>query len=111
MNAISRKAFYCVFCLFVFVFLLFTDHVVAQQKPEGNGPVGTWKLVSTKYADAKDFTKYTGPSSRLKIINPTHFTWVEVDQAKRVSAMAGGRYTLSGNNYTETIDFAGAGME
>jgi hypothetical protein len=111
MTSFPRKAFYGLFCVFVFVFLVFTDGVAAHQKSEGSSPVGTWKLISTKYGDAKDFTMYSGPSLRLKIINPTHFTWLEVDESKHVRSTAGGRYTLSGNTYTETIDFAGEGMD
>jgi len=96
------------------VALTLSNQVVAQQKSEGAGDkhLGTWKLVSTKYGDATEFTRYRESSSRLKFITNTHFTWLEVDgSTKRVLASAGGRYTLSGNTYTETIDFAGEGMD
>jgi|SRR3954464_11782594 hypothetical protein len=86
---------------------LFT--VAAADKP---AIVGTWKLVSTKYGEAKEHTPYPGASTRTKIINPTHFVWLEVqNDSKNVISSAGGKYTLSGDAYTETIDFAGAGME
>ncbi|HEY6225986.1 MAG TPA: hypothetical protein VI282_02580, partial [Verrucomicrobiae bacterium] len=40
------------------------------------------------------------------------FVWLEVqNDSKTVLASAGGKYTLVGDAYTETIDFAGAGME
>jgi hypothetical protein len=72
--------------------------------------VGTWKLVSTKYGEAKEHTPYPGGSVRLKIINPTHFVWLENSNGS-IQSGAGGRYTLAGSAYTETIDFAGSGME
>jgi type 1 glutamine amidotransferase len=81
----------------------------AAEKPR---IVGTWKLVSTKYGDAPEHTPYNGPSTRNKIINPTHFVWVEVEPSShKLLSSAGGKYILTGNSYTETIDFAGSGME
>lgn len=102
------------FSAFVFLALLFTYQPFAQEKvPDASDKhLGTWKLVSTKYGDAKEFTKYRETSSRIKLITATHFTWVEVGAAtKKVLASAGGTYKLSGNSYTETINFAGDGME
>ena|SRR5690349_17308091 len=109
----SGNLFWTTFVAIGFIVLTFSDSV-AQQKAQAAGDkhVGTWKLVSTRYGDAKEFTKYGDTSTRLKLINPTHFTWLEVEaKTKRVSASAGGRYTLTGDTYTETIDFAGEGME
>jgi hypothetical protein len=101
--------------IFLIVFLLSTliPQSIGQQK-EGTSDkhLGTWKLVSTKYGKAKEFEKYREGSTRLKLITSTHFTWLEVNGAnKQVVGSAGGRYTLSGNTYTETIEFAGQGME
>lgn len=48
----------------------------------------------------------------MKLINPTHFTWLEIDNnSKKVLTSAGGKYTLEGETYTESLDFAGEGME
>lgn len=113
MKSLLPKSFYLSFSALVFLFLVLSDPVTAQQKPSETGGelFGTWKLVSTKYGDAKEFTKYPETSMRLKLINKTHFTWLEVDDKKKVLASAGGRYSLVGNVYTETIDFAGEGMD
>jgi hypothetical protein len=83
-----------------------------QSAKADNSPLGTWQLVSTKYGDATNFTDYPPERRRIKMITATHFTWVDyaVD-TKKVGSMAGGTYTLKGNAYTETIDFAGEGME
>jgi hypothetical protein len=77
-----------------------------------NSPLGTWQLVSTKYGDATEFTDYPPERRRIKMITATHFTWVDyaVD-TRKVGTMAGGTYTLKGNAYTETIEFAGDGMD
>src|SRR5687768_605644 len=66
--------------------------------------VGTWKLVSTKYGSATEHSPFSG--TRIKIINPTHFTWLQV-QSGKVAVTAGGKYTLTNGAYTESIDFAG----
>lgn len=76
----------------------------------GTRHIGTWKLVSTKYGEAKEHTPYPASSMRMKIINPTHFTWLEISDGK-VQTSAGGKFVVSGDSYTETIDFAGEGME
>ena len=74
--------------------------------------LGTWKLVSTKYGEAKDFTKRSDDAQRIKHITATHFTWVEVaTDTKKIVSGAGGKYTFEGTTYTETIDYAGEGME
>ena len=74
--------------------------------------LGTWRLLSTKYGEATEFTNYPDTSKRLKLITATHFTWVEVENAnKMVRSSAGGTYTFNSGEYTETIEFAGEGME
>ena len=93
--------------------MIFALPLSAQEKSAPDGKhLGTWKLVSTKYGDATEFTKRGEESLRLKLITATHFTWLEVDNSsKKVVASAGGKYTMAGTTYTETIDFAGDGME
>jgi hypothetical protein len=97
--------------IFAFTFLLMSTG--AQEKATAkDAHLGTWKLISTKYGDVKEFTKRGEDSLRIKYITTTHFTWLEVESAsKKVVASAGGKYTMSGTTYTETIDYAGEGME
>jgi len=114
MSSRLRSVLYVTFTLLIFLFLLLTDHVTAQQKPEAAADkhLGTWKLVSTKYGEAKELSQRPDTSTRLKLINGTHFTWLEIDtNTKKVLGSAGGHYSLVGNAYTETIEFAGEGME
>ena len=74
--------------------------------------LGTWRLLSTKYGEVTEFTNYPDTSKRLKLITATHFTWLEVENAnKMVRSSAGGTYTFNSGEYTETIEFAGEGME
>jgi len=68
---------------------------------------GTWKLVSTNYgSNPSGFTDLPAMIVRMKLITDTHFTWVGFSTLdKKVSSSAGGKYTLNGNTYTESIDF------
>jgi hypothetical protein len=74
-----------------------------------SGIVGTWKLVSFKYGNQE--TKSIPDSiQRIKLITPTHFTWVQyISRDNLVKSTAGGTYVLDGENYIENIDF-GLGM-
>src|SRR5687767_10156422 len=100
--------------LIVFLLLSLVANITAQEKASGidGQHLGTWKLVSTKYGSATEFTKRPEANQRLKLITATHFTWVEIDQSSRkVVGSAGGTFKLTGSTYTETINFAGEGME
>ena len=71
--------------------------------------IGTWELVSTRITRG-DSTVMNGtaPEFRsLKILNGTHFSVVtrRGDQFLRAAA---GRYTLSGDTYTELVDLVSA---
>ena len=73
--------------------------------------LGTWQLASYKYGDQPDFVDIPKSNKHIKLITETHFSWVETDTATRkISSMAGGRYTLNGSTYTESIDY-GLGMD
>jgi hypothetical protein len=73
--------------------------------------LGTWRLVSFKYGAAGEWSEVPQGQKRLKLITDTHFTWVGYEVASgKVLSMAGGEYTLAGEAYTETIDYAGEGM-
>src|SRR5688500_14885584 len=92
---------------------LLTVSPLAQESPaKKDGHLGTWKLVSTKYGEAKDFTKRGNDAQRIKHITATHFTWIEVaTDLKKIQSGAGGKYTLEGPAYADTIEYAGEGME
>jgi hypothetical protein len=65
--------------------------------------VGTWKVVSAK-ANGRAIDLPAGITI-LKHVTPTHFTFVYYDQAGRITAVGGGRYTLNGSRYEETVEY------
>ena len=74
--------------------------------------IGTWKLISGTLIEKSDTTStdYTKDKSFIKIINDTHFAFLlhDLKQGKDSAATyssGGGTYTLSGDNYTEHLEY------
>jgi hypothetical protein len=83
-----------------------------NNKPIGTPIEGTWKLLSGTLIEKGDttITEYTGDLSMIKIINATHFSFLNHDLRKgsdstAVFSAGGGRYTLSGDQYTEHLEY------
>lgn len=77
--------------------------------------VGTWKLLNATLIEKGDttFTDYTNGVSFIKIINDTHFSFLQHDLNKGKDSAAvfvsgGGRYSLKGNEYTEHLEYCSA---
>jgi hypothetical protein len=73
---------------------------------------GTWKLLKGTLIEKGDtvVTDYTKNISFIKIINDTHFSFLQHDLSKgkdsgAVFVAGGGRYTLNGNSYTEHLEY------
>lgn len=73
---------------------------------------GTWQLISGTVIDKGDtaVTDYTKNVSFIKIINDTHFAFLQHDlnkgkNADSVFASGGGRYSLSDSMYTEHLEY------
>lgn len=88
-----------------------------KQSSNESGPsslpvIGTWKLISGTLIEGNDttVTDYTKNLSFIKIINETHFAFLEHDlnQGKDSTAAfvaGGGRYTLTDSIYTEHLEY------
>ena len=74
--------------------------------------VGTWQLVTGTLIAGKDttVTRYDSGVSFIKIINATHFSFLQhslaasKDSTKQFSA-GGGTYILKGDQYTEQLEY------
>jgi hypothetical protein len=62
--------------------------------------VGTWRLVGTP--DGGEET----PTKRLKFFTGKHWLVTEADDDGKVTIHHGGTYTLDGDEYVETIEYA-----
>jgi hypothetical protein len=80
-----------------------------------NSVQGTWKLISGTIIEKGDttVTLYGKNVSFIKILNKSHFAFLQHDLKKGADSTAvfvagGGRYSLTGNNYTEHLEYCSA---
>lgn len=73
---------------------------------------GTWKLVTGTLIEKGDttLTDYTGNVEMIKVINKTHFAFLNHDihhgkDSTASFAAGGGKYTLTGDEYVEHLDY------
>ena len=73
---------------------------------------GTWQLISGTLIEKGDTTTtdYTKNKSFIKIINATHFAFLQHDLSKGKNAdssfsSGGGHYTLKDSSYTEHLEY------
>ena len=90
-----------------------TESTKEDPKPGAtNSLVGTWKLLTGTIIEKGDtvVTDYTKDRSFIKIINNSHFTFLNHTLRKDTTdfSAGGGRYTLNGNNYTEHLEYCNA---
>jgi hypothetical protein len=86
-----------------------------KNNPGSNSAVpvaGTWRLISGTLIENGDttVTGYTKNVSFIKIINNTHFAFLQHDLTKGKDSSAvfvagGGRYTLADSVYTEHLEY------
>lgn len=76
---------------------------------------GTWKLLSGTTIEKGDtsVTDYTKNLSFIKIINETHFAFLQHDLAKGKDSSAvfvagGGSYSIADSSYTEHLEYCSA---
>lgn len=81
-------------------------------KQSPNTVVGTWRLLEGILIENGDtvVTDYTQKVSFIKIINPTHFAFLQHDLQKGKDSTAvfvagGGRYSLKDSVYTEHLEY------
>jgi hypothetical protein len=99
---------------YLFVAFIFAC-VSCKEKSEPSSSVplqGTWKLLSGTLIEKGDttVTDYTAKIEMIKIINATHFSFLNHDmnhgQDSTASfAAGGGTYTLTGDEYVEHLAF------
>ena len=82
------------------------------QTTSANPIQGTWKLLTGTLIEKGDttITDYTKDLSFIKIINDSHFSFLQHDTRKDSTnfSAGGGRYELKGNTYTEHLEYCSA---
>jgi hypothetical protein len=103
---------YSLFLVFLSIMLSCTE---SKKEPETSDPVsvkGTWKLLTGTLIEKGDtvVTDYTTGRSFIKIINDSHFAFLSHTLRKDTTdfSAGGGSYNLTGNNYTEHLEYCNA---
>jgi len=85
---------------------VFTGQALAQDGHAANSLMGTWELVKSREANASDYSDVSKQHRQLALYTPTYFAVVGYDTTSKKSDRAlGGRYTFSGEDYAEIIEF------
>jgi hypothetical protein len=101
--------------LFVIIVMTILSCVGKTSHPSTNLIKGTWQLITGTLIEKGDtiITDYTKNISFIKIINDTHFAFLQHDLKKGVDSdsvfvSGGGRYSLSDSLYTEHLEYCSA---
>ena len=104
----------------VLLILIFPVIITAcAESPRKNAQVagevslkGTWRLLTGTLIEKGDtiVTDYTKERSFIKIINDSHFSFLNHTLRKDTTdfSSGGGTYSLNGNNYTEHLEYCSA---
>lgn len=113
-NTMFRKSHAMRFITFSFLLAACTPKPERQQA-DANPIIGSWKLLTGTVIENGDttVTDYTKNTSFIKIINATHFAFLNHDLARGKDSTAvyvsgGGRYSLTGDQYTEHLEYCTA---
>src|SRR5664279_3476343 len=94
--------------IFVLIIITLVSCVARNSNSSQKLIEGTWQLISGTLIEKGDtvVTDYTKNISFIKIINDTHFAFLQHDLKKGQDSSAvfvsgGGRYSLDGSSYTE----------
>ena len=107
-----RKHFVLCFILTA-VAISCTEEKKKDAETSSTNPIkGTWKLLTGTLIEKGDtvVTDYTTDRSFIKIINDSHFAFLSHTLRKDTTdfSAGGGSYTITGNNYTEHLEYCSA---
>jgi len=102
-----------IFAVFMIIFFLTGCQQAPEEKATNtNTIIGTWKLLTGTLIEKGDttVTDYTTDRSFIKIINDSHFAFLQHDLRKDSMnfSAGGGRYEFDGSNYTEHLEYCSA---
>jgi Lipocalin-like domain len=98
--------------VFVIIVITLLSCIGRNSKPSSNLIEGTWQLIKGTLIEKGDtiVTDYMKNVSFIKIINATHFAFLQHDLKKgkdsnAVYVSGGGRYSLNDSLYTEHLEY------
>ncbi len=104
MTRISRTAGIGFSTLAAFALVVLPARDVRSQGDKPSPLEGAWKQIEQKNGDAQDYRKSSEGTEMIDCIVGGRFIWTIVSQG-RVAAVAGGKYTVDEDKYTESIEY------
>lgn len=105
----KRKTIFLTTALFTLALIASMAFRSSEPSAENIDITGTWRLDSYRYGDTGEFINQS--RQQIKLITGNSFMWARYDPVtKKIISSAGGKYTLEGDNYSESIDY-GFGMD
>ena len=113
MNLLQTRAKTALVAVTAILFSCNNNSTTTASKGQSLPITGTWQLLQgtlTEKGKAPVITDYTKDQKFIKIINGDHFAFMNHDlakgkQAKPIFSSGGGKYTLSGDKYTEYLEY------
>jgi len=100
---------------FLVISIFFSSCIDRVSQSSTNSIEGTWELLSGTLIEKDDtiVTDYSKNVSFIKILNKTHFAFLQHDLNKGQDSNAifvsgGGKYSLINNSYTEHLEYCSA---
>lgn len=107
----KRKTLILAAAMLILIVVALTAFRADEQAVQNIDITGTWRLDSYRYGDTGEFVSLSQSRPSIKLITGNSFMWARYDPAtKKIISSAGGKYTLEGNNYSESIEY-GFGMD
>jgi hypothetical protein len=93
--------------LFIFVPATLLCGAAGRDAIDTGKLVGAWQLTGIRVEGEKEFQPVPKTLHRIKLVTPTHFTWVQYNpDTKIVEWAAGGRCEQGDARYVEHIEYA-----
>jgi hypothetical protein len=88
------------------------ERIDTDPADDSNGKlVGSWTFTNV-LEQSDTYTEYPSFYGILKILTPTHFTWIHYNtEGDEVYMIGGGPYSIVGDHYTELIEFVYPGRQ
>ena len=104
MTRTFRTAGLRLIALAAFALIVLPAREVRSQGDKPSPLEGAWKQVEQKNGDAQEYQKFPEGMEMINLVTGGRFIWTVVSQG-RVVAVAGGKYKVDGDKYTESIEY------
>ena len=83
------------------------ERIDIEPADDSNGKlVGSWDFVNFLEQSDSTYSEYPPFYGIMKILTPTHFTWVQYNtEGDEIFGIGGGSYSIAGDKYVEHIEF------